>query len=103
MSNCTDLCFHNLFVMGAVYLVSPFVSFGMFLHVFQDSFTTIKDRGCKWLYPVTRLVKLGRKDANGTDQPLDPKEHVHFYQEDLKGLLENTDPDLREVGDRPVP
>jgi uncharacterized membrane protein len=89
--------------MGAVYLVSPFVSLGMFLHVFQDSFTTIKDRGCEWLYPVTRLVKRGRKDANGNDEPLDPKEHVYFYQEDPKGLLENADPDLREVGDRPVP
>jgi hypothetical protein len=95
--------FHNLFVMGAVYLVNPFVSLGMFLHVFQDSFTTIKDRGCEWLYPVTRLVKRGRKDANGNDEPLDPKERVYFYQEDPKGLLENANPDLREVGDRPVP
>lgn len=95
--------FHNLFVMGAVYLVSPFVSLGMFLHVFQDSFTTIKDRGCEWLYPVTRLVRRGRKDANGNDEPLDPKERVYFYQEDPKGLLEDADPDLREVGDRPVP
>jgi hypothetical protein len=95
--------FHNVFVMAAVYLLSPFVSLGMFLHVFQDSFTTIKDRGCEWLYPVTRLVKRGRKDANGNDEPLDPKEHVYFYQEDSKGLLENADPDLREVGDHPVP
>jgi hypothetical protein len=95
--------FHNLFVMGAVYLVSPFVSLGMFLHVFQDSFTTIKDRGCEWLYPATRLVRRGIKDANGKDETLDPKERVYFYQEDPKGLLENADPDLREVGDRPVP
>jgi len=95
--------FHNMFVMGAVYLLSPFVSLGMFLHVFQDSFTTIKDRGCEWLYPVTRLVKRGLKNANGKDEPLDSKERVYFYQEDPKGLLENADPDLREVGDRPVP
>lgn len=95
--------FHNLFVMGAVFLLSPFVSLGMFLHVFLDSFTTVKDRGCEWLYPITRLVKRGREDANGADEPLDPKERVYFYQEDPKGLLENADPDLREVGDRPVP
>ncbi len=95
--------FHNLFVMGVIYLLSPFVSLGMFLHVFQDSFTTIKDRGCEWLYPVTRLVKRGRKDADGKDEPLDPQERVYFYQEDPKGLLENADPDLREVGPRPVP
>jgi hypothetical protein len=95
--------FHNLFVMGVVFLLSPFVSLGMFLHVFQDSFTTIKDRGCEWLFPVTRLVKRGRKDANGNDESLDSKERVYFYQEDPKGLLENADPDLREVGNRPVP
>ena len=95
--------FHNFFVMGAVFLLSPFVSLGMFLHVFLDSFTTVKDRGCEWLYPITRLVKRGREDANGNDEPLDPKERVYFYQEDPKGLLENADPDLREVGKRPVP
>lgn len=95
--------FHNVFVMALAYLVSPFISLGMFLHVFQDSFTTIKDRGCEWLYPVTRLVERGRKDANGNDQPLDQKERVYFYQEDPKGLLENADPDLRVVGDRPCP
>jgi hypothetical protein len=95
--------FHNIFVMAAVYLTSPFVSLGMFLHVFQDSFTTMKDRGCEWLYPVTRRIKRGIKDANGKDEPLDPKEHVYFYQEDPKGLLENADEDLREPGDKPVP
>jgi hypothetical protein len=71
--------------------------------VFQDSFTTAKDRGCEWLFPVTRLVERGRKDANGNDEPLDPTQHVYFYQEDPKGLLENADPDLRLPGDRPCP
>jgi hypothetical protein len=95
---------HNVFFMAFVYLVSPFVSLGIFLHVFQDSFTTVKDRGCEWFYPVTRLVKRGRKDADGNDvKPLDPSEHVYFFQEDPKGLLENADPDLREPGDRPCP
>jgi hypothetical protein len=95
--------FHNVFIMALAYLVSPFLSLGIFLHVFQDSFTTAKDRGCEWFYPVTRLVKRGRKDANGNDEPLDPTEHVYFFQEDPKGLLENADPDLREPGDRPCP
>ena len=89
--------------MTLAYLFSPFLSLGMFLHVFQDSFTTIKDRGCEWLYPITRWVKRGRKDPDGKDEQLDPSEHVYFYQEDPKGLLEDADPDLREVGDRPVP
>lgn len=95
--------FHNVFVMGAVFLFSPIIALGMFLHVFQDSFTTIKDRGCEWLYPITRLVKRGREDEHGKDEELDPKERVYFYQEDPKGLLEKADPDLREVGERPVP
>jgi hypothetical protein len=89
--------------MALLYLVSPFLSLGIFLHVFQDSFTTVKDRGCEWFYPVTRLVNRGREDADGNDQPLDPSEHVYFFQEDPKGLLENADPDLREPGDRPCP
>ncbi|MGA2239365.1 MAG: metal-dependent hydrolase [Candidatus Bathyarchaeia archaeon] len=95
--------FHNVFIMALAYLVSPFLSLGVFLHALLDSFTTVKDRGCEWFYPVTRLVKRGRKDANGNDEPLDPTEHVYFYQEDPKGLLENPDPDLRKLGDRPVP
>ena len=95
--------FHNFFVMAGVFLFSPLVSLGMLLHTLQDALTTVKDRGCEWLYPATRLVKRGLKDADGQDEPLDPKMHVYFYQEDSKGLLENADPDLREVGDKPVP
>jgi hypothetical protein len=95
--------FHNVFIMAAAYMLSPFLSLGILLHISQDSFTTAKDRGCEWLYPASRLVKLGRKDANGNDEPLDPIEHVYFYQEDPKGLLENVDPDLRIPGDRPCP
>jgi hypothetical protein len=95
--------FHNFFVMVAVALVSPLVSLGMFLHTLLDALTTVKDRGCEWLYPATRLVKRGLKDAEGKDEPLDSNEHVYFYQEDSNGLLENADPDLREPGDKPVP
>jgi hypothetical protein len=95
--------FHNVFIMAFAYLVSPFLSLGIFLHALLDSFTTVKDRGCEWFYPATRLVKRGRKDADGNDEPLDRTEHVYFYQEDLKGLLENPNPELRERGDRPVP
>lgn len=95
--------FHNVFIMALAYLVSPFLSLGIFLHALLDSFTTAKDRGCEWFWPVTRLVKRGRKDANGNDVPLDPTEHVYYYQEDPKGLLENPNPNLRKLGDRPVP
>jgi LexA-binding, inner membrane-associated putative hydrolase len=94
---------HNVFIMGLAYLISPFFSLGIFLHILQDSFTTVKDRGVEWFYPVTRLVKRGLFDGNGKKQPLDPKENIYFYQEDSRGLIEKADPDLREYGCRPVP
>jgi hypothetical protein len=92
---------HNVFVMAITYLVSPFLSLGVFLHVLQDSFTTVKDRGVEWFYPITRLVKRGMYDSQGNPQPSDPKKHIYFYQEDPKGLVEHADPDLQEPG--PVP
>jgi hypothetical protein len=95
--------FHNVFIMAVAYLVSPFLSLGIFLHALLDSFTTVKDRGCEWFYPASRLVRRGRKDADGKDEPLDPTEHVYFYQEDPKGLLENRNPEVRELGGHPVP
>jgi LexA-binding, inner membrane-associated putative hydrolase len=95
--------FHNVFVMPVAYLASPFLALGVFTHMLQDSFTTAKDRGVEWFYPLTRLVKHGLKDPNGVDQPRNPKEQIYFYQEDPKGLVNNADPDLREVGPDPVP
>ncbi len=94
---------HNVVVIALTYAVSPFLSLGVFLHVLQDSFTTVKDRGVEWFYPFTRLAKRGRYDANGNEQPLDEKEHVYFYQEDPPGLVKFADPDLQETATEPVP
>lgn len=93
--------FHNVFFLALTYLVSPFLSLGVFIHILQDSFTTSKDRGCEWLYPISRLVKHGMYDANGHPQPLDPNEQVYFYQQDPHGMLQYADLDFREEG--PVP
>lgn len=93
--------FHNVFAILVAYLVSPFLSLGVFLHMLQDSFTTAKDRGVEWFYPLTRFVKRGMLDANGNPRPNDPKERVYFYQEDPIGIIEHADVDLRE--NRPVP
>jgi len=95
--------FHNIFFMMIIYLVNVYVSLGIFLHSLLDSFTTVKDRGCEWLFPISRLVKRGIRDANGKEQPIDPRERIYFYQEDPNGLLENADPDLRIPGKKPVP
>ncbi|MHB8567882.1 MAG: metal-dependent hydrolase [Nitrososphaerales archaeon] len=95
--------FHNVVVIALSYAVSPFLSLGVFLHVLQDSFTTVKDRGVEWFYPFTRLAKRGRYDSDGNPQPLDKSEHVYFYQEDPAGLIKFADSDLQEITDRPVP
>ena len=88
--------FHNVFIIALAYLVSPFLSLGIFLHMLQDSFTTSKDRGCEWFYPFSRLVKRGRYDLNGHPLPLDPNERVYFYHEDLWDRIEYAEPDLPE-------
>ena len=88
--------FHNVFVIALAYLVSPFLSLGIFLHMLLDSFTTSKDRGCEWFYPFSRLVKRGRYDADGHPQPLDPNERIYFYQEDLHAMIEYPEPNLPE-------
>jgi len=94
---------HNVVVMALTYVVSPFLALGVFIHVLQDSFTTVKDRGVEWFYPFTRLAKRGRYDSNGVEQPLSQTEHVYFSQEDPPGLVKFADPDLQEPSTEPVP
>src|SRR5207249_5095592 len=60
---------HNVFMMAVTYVVSPYLSLGVFLHVLQDSFTTVKDRGVEWFFPLTRLDKRGSYDGEGNPQP----------------------------------
>jgi len=93
---------HNVFIMTLAYLVSPFLSLGVFLHALQDSFTTVKDRGVEWFWPVTRLVKRALCDVNAQPQPTNPKESIYFYQQDPAGLVDyNADIDPRD--EEPVP
>ena len=88
---------HNVFVMGLFYLVSPFLALGIFLHMLLDSFTTSKDRGCEWFWPLSRLVKRGLYDCNKQPhKPIDPKEKVYFYQEDIEAVIEYAEPNLPE-------
>lgn len=94
--------FHNVFLIVAGYLISPFFALGIFLHAFQDSLTTAKDRGVEWFYPLTRLVKQGMYDQNMTEQTLSSQSSVVFYQQDPLGYANAADVDLRE-GSKPVP
>jgi hypothetical protein len=94
--------FHNVFLIAIGYLLNPFFSLGIFLHMLQDSFTTAKDRGVEWFYPLTRLVKRGMYDSNMSPSTPDPNANIYFYQEDVLGYANAADPDLRE-GTQPVP
>ena len=95
--------FHNVFIMAVGYLLSPFFALGIFLHALQDSFTTAKDRGAEWFYPLTRWIKRGTMDADGNKQPnLEPGK-LYFYQEDPQGIIEHADPDLQEPDNKPTP
>jgi len=95
--------FHNVFIMAVGYLLSPFFALGIFLHALQDSFTTAKDRGAEWFYPLTRWIKRGTMDADGNIQPnLEPGK-LYFYQEDPQGIIEHADPDLQEPDNKPTP
>ena len=94
--------FHNVFLILIGYLVNPFFSLGIFLHMLQDSFTTAKDRGVEWFYPLTRLVKRGMYDQSMKQAKPDPSSKIYFFQEDVLGYANAADPDLRE-GDQPVP
>jgi membrane-bound metal-dependent hydrolase YbcI (DUF457 family) len=87
---------HNVFIIGLLYLLSPFLALGVFLHMLLDSFTTSKDRGCEWFWPLSRLVKRGLYDANMEPQSIDPNERIYFYQEDVNAVIEYAEPDLLE-------
>lgn len=94
--------FHNVFLILIGYLVNPFFGLGIFLHMLQDSFTTAKDRGVEWFYPLTRLVKRGMYDQSMNRATQDASSNIFFYQEDILGYANAADPDLRE-GTKPVP
>jgi len=95
--------FHNVFVIEVGYLLSPFFAIGIFLHSLLYLFKTVKDRGCEWFYPLTRIVKQGTIDADGNLQPNIEPGKVYFYQEDLKGIIEKADPELHILGEKPTP
>src|SRR5207244_7102739 len=70
--------FHNVFMILIGYLVNPFFSLGIFLHMLPDSFTTAKDRGVEWFYPLTRLVKGGLYDQAMSHREADPNLKILF-------------------------
>ena len=94
------LC-HNYLFICLVYLVSPFLGLGAFLHTALDALTTVKDRGVEWLYPFSRFVKKAANDEHGNRLPNVVKNSVYFYQYDPIEITRKSDKDLKEQGPSP--
>jgi hypothetical protein len=94
------LC-HNYLFMGLLYLVSPFLALGAFLHTILDALTTAKDRGVEWLFPFSRLVKSAANDEKGNRLPDVKPKTIYFYQNDPIELTRKSDKDLAEK--KPAP
>ncbi|MCL5067339.1 MAG: metal-dependent hydrolase, partial [Thaumarchaeota archaeon] len=60
---------HNVVVIALTYVVSPFLSLGVFLHILQDSFTTVKDRGVEWFYPLLGSLRGGATTQTEKSSP----------------------------------
>ena len=102
--------FHNLIFLSALLFVNVWLATGAFLHCFIDSFTSAKDKGVEWLFPLSRLVKRGRysiapKSKNGECKieliDENPPDRVCFLHEDSPEVTKLSDTDLKET--RAVP
>jgi hypothetical protein len=93
--------YHNFVFIGMVYLISPYLAIGAFVHTLLDSINTAKDRGVEWLYPFSRLVKKSRYDHDGKKIEVDPKTRVYMYQNDPVELTRKTAEDMKDFTLRP--
>jgi hypothetical protein len=92
--------FHNIFFIGALYFLNPFLALGALSHSLLDSFTSATDRGVELFFPLTRLVRCYYYDINGK-QSGDLK-YVQWWVEDPWTLLKETaDRDLQEPTHQP--
>lgn len=94
------LC-HNYLFISLVFVVSPFLALGAFLHTLLDALTTVKDRGVEWLYPFSRLVKRAANDEHGKRLEKIEKGRVYFFQYDPIEITRKSDKDLQEDGPNP--
>ena len=88
------LC-HNYLFIALVYLVSPYLALGAFLHTLLDALTTAKDRGVEWLYPFSRFIKKAANDEKGNSLRTS-KHGVYLYQYDPIEITRKSDRDLKE-------
>jgi hypothetical protein len=87
--------FHNVFVIGLLYLANPFLSLGALTHSLLDMFTSATDRGSEFLFPLTRIVGNYHYRIDG--QKIDHPRRMEWWVEDPWRLLKQTsDRDLQE-------
>jgi hypothetical protein len=87
--------FHNIFVVGLLCLVNPFLSLGAVTHSLLDMFTSATDRGSELLFPLTRIVENYHYRIDG--EKIDHPRKMEWWVEDPWRLLKQTsDRDLQE-------
>lgn len=92
--------FHNIFFIGVLYFINPFLALGALSHSLLDSFTSATDRGVELLYPITRIVKGYKYSINGNE--VDTSKRTVWWVEDPWTLLKvTTDRDLQEPTQQP--
>ncbi len=92
--------FHNVFVIGGLYLLNPYLALGALSHTLLDSFTTATDRGVELFFPITRLVNGHYYDIEGN--PTKNFGKMTWWVEDTWRLLKTTsDKELQEPDDQP--
>jgi len=92
--------FHNVFIIGGIYLLNPFLALGALSHAILDAFTSATDRGVELLFPLTRLVRGHYYDIDG--QQSQEHKRITWWVEDTWRLLKTTsDRDLQEPDDQP--
>lgn len=92
--------FHNVFFIGLLYLLNPYLALGALSHTMLDTLTTATDRGVELFYPLTRLVRGHYYTIEGEQSEKSRK--MTWWVEDTWRLLKTTsDRDLQEPDDQP--
>jgi uncharacterized membrane protein len=86
---------HSFIFMGFLYLISPYLALGAFLHTLLDALTTARDRGVEWLFPFTRFIKRAMYDYNGERLAPDPNHKIYLLQNELPVLTKKTTSDIK--------
>jgi hypothetical protein len=92
--------FHNVFIIGLLYFLNPYLALGALSHTLLDAFTSATDRGVELFFPLTRLVRSYIYDIEG--RGVNNQRKIMWWVADTSELVRNTsDRELQDPGDRP--